>query len=343
MDDKNDRYIVNGAHDAPKLQQLLDGFIKKFVLCGACENPETDLIVKGDNITKKCMACGKLTPVDMRHKLTTFIVKNPPPDSVKHHSKAQKAVKKRGPGNSSPTSETPGTPTSEAPGGDDDEEDNDAMLREAAQLVVHDDSDGEWSQDVSAAAVAARQKEALVGAIGKLAVGGDDDDEEESLGGENPLDAFGDFVTRETPEDEIFGKAKELGLKDDKALVVLVQVLIDADVATQLPARRGLLAKFLKGKKPVKAQKALLGGIERLVGELYPEQLLAKVPVVLKAVYDLDLVDEEVVLAWGEKASSKYVKKVRVLVFCFGWQELNSLPRFFRTSRKTSGSVPSRS
>ena len=44
---------------------------------------------------------------------------------------------------------------------------------------------------------------------------------------------------------------------DDKALVVLSQVLFDADVETQLPARAGLLAKFLAGDKSDKAQKAL--------------------------------------------------------------------------------------
>lgn len=44
FDAKNDRYIVNGEHDAGKLQSLLDGFIKKFVLCQGCENPETTLV-----------------------------------------------------------------------------------------------------------------------------------------------------------------------------------------------------------------------------------------------------------------------------------------------------------
>ena len=41
---KNERFIVNGEHDAAKLQDILDGFIKKFVLCPACENPETTLV-----------------------------------------------------------------------------------------------------------------------------------------------------------------------------------------------------------------------------------------------------------------------------------------------------------
>ena len=43
IDAKNDRYIVNGSHDALRLQELLDGFIKKFVLCPNCNNPETVL------------------------------------------------------------------------------------------------------------------------------------------------------------------------------------------------------------------------------------------------------------------------------------------------------------
>lgn len=44
FDAKNERYIVNGEHDANKLQDILDGFIKKFVLCKSCENPETQLV-----------------------------------------------------------------------------------------------------------------------------------------------------------------------------------------------------------------------------------------------------------------------------------------------------------
>jgi len=80
FDFKNDRYIVNGSHDAAKLQDMLDGFIKKFVLCENCDNPETDLkcYIKKGIITASCRACGHSYQLDMRHKLTTFILKNPP-------------------------------------------------------------------------------------------------------------------------------------------------------------------------------------------------------------------------------------------------------------------------
>ena len=77
MDNKNDRYIVNGSHDAAKLQDMLDGFIRKFVLCEACDNPETVLKVNAKRgiLSASCKACGHAFQLDMRHKLTTFILK----------------------------------------------------------------------------------------------------------------------------------------------------------------------------------------------------------------------------------------------------------------------------
>ena len=44
LDAKAGRYIVSGQHESIKLQELLDGFIKNFVLCEQCDNPETLLV-----------------------------------------------------------------------------------------------------------------------------------------------------------------------------------------------------------------------------------------------------------------------------------------------------------
>ena len=41
--------IVNGAHETAKLQQLLEGFIKTFVQCYACHNPETVMAIDKDD------------------------------------------------------------------------------------------------------------------------------------------------------------------------------------------------------------------------------------------------------------------------------------------------------
>lgn len=63
-------------------------------------------------------------------------------------------------------------------------------------------------------------------------------------------------------------------------------------------------------------QKALLGGTERFVGKDHPDKLIAQVPAILMAFYQEDVITEDVVKAWGSKASKKYVdlstsKKVR--------------------------------
>jgi len=63
-------------------------------------------------------------------------------------------------------------------------------------------------------------------------------------------------------------------------------------------------------------QKALLGGTERFVGKDHPDKLIPKVSAILAAFYNEDIITEEVLVAWGSKASKKYVdlstsKKVR--------------------------------
>ena len=64
-----------------------------------------------------------------------------------------------------------------------------------------------------------------------------------------------------------------------------------------------------------KHQKSLLGGIERLVGVMYPN-LVPSVPKILMAFYQTDILEEEVIKQWGTHVSKKYVdrevsKKVR--------------------------------
>ncbi|KAL8482918.1 hypothetical protein ACS0TY_025817 [Phlomoides rotata] len=93
FDDKTGTSHVNGSHDTAKLAGLLENFIKKFVLCYGCGNPETEVfITKSQMINLKCAACGFISEVDMRDKLTTFILKNPP--ESKKGSKDKKAMRR---------------------------------------------------------------------------------------------------------------------------------------------------------------------------------------------------------------------------------------------------------
>lgn len=53
-----------------------------------------------------------------------------------------------------------------------------------------------------------------------------------------------------------------------------------------------------------KHQKSLLGGVERLVGETYPD-LVDSVPKILMAFYQADILEEEVLTQWGTHVSKK--------------------------------------
>jgi hypothetical protein len=83
IDTVNNKCIVNGKRDAETLAVVLDSFIQRYVLCQKCRNPETVLNVKGEIITSQCKACGKTNQIDMSHRLSTYILKNPPEKEVR--------------------------------------------------------------------------------------------------------------------------------------------------------------------------------------------------------------------------------------------------------------------
>lgn len=64
-----------------------------------------------------------------------------------------------------------------------------------------------------------------------------------------------------------------------------------------------MLQKLITSEKH---EKAFLGGIERFVGNDKPE-LIPQVSAILIQIYNNDLVTEEVLKPWCQKASKKYV------------------------------------
>ena len=240
FDEKNDRYIVNGAHDATKLRELLDGFIDKFVLCRACKNPETDLIItKQEEIIRDCKACGERTGVDMRHKLTTFILKNPPKTARKGRSKKGGADS---PANGA-HAEAATPPIDDDLDGESDDELTRRIKAEAADLnaeskLVKED----WSVDTSEEAVKARTK-AAESLMANLALGDDDDDDDDA---DSPYKQLGFWVqdNRDAGPVEVYKKAEELGVaKKHKTVQVLVQTLFDEDLVKEIAPNAALFKK----------------------------------------------------------------------------------------------------
>ena len=61
-----------------------------------------------------------------------------------------------------------------------------------------------------------------------------------------------------------------------------------------------------------KAQKYFMGGFEKTV-ELFREKLLSKVPVILKVLYDEDIIDEESILDWAKKVRIGRLKHTSII------------------------------
>lgn len=267
IDPADDRWIINGAHDAAKLQDYLDGFIKKFVLCGKCKNPETEVQIKDGNITLDCKACGQRTNVDLRQKLSGFILKNQPKKGKKDKAERKAARKAKLNGNkensaSGDDNSDPASPNGEGNGNKDLEyaSDDDAMtrkikteaqgLRDDPELEVADD---EWAVDMSEEAVKARQQSLPGDFKAKLVLNGEDDDQEGEGGGNTVYDQLGEWISEQAKEKggvdkvediAVYVKAKELGIETKhRTVLVLVQTLFDENVTAQIAKRASMLKR----------------------------------------------------------------------------------------------------
>ncbi|XP_037342806.1 eukaryotic translation initiation factor 5 [Pungitius pungitius] len=295
FDSKNDRYIVNGSHEANKLQDMLDGFIRKFVLCPECDNPETDLDVKPkkQTIGNSCKACGYRGMLDTRHKLCTFILKNPPESteggSASVKKEKEKKNRKKDKENGSGSGEAGSQENFDAP-----------------KAVDGDDDDEDWAEETTEEAQRRRMEE-ISDHAKNLTLS---EDLEKPL--EERVNLFYNFVkhkkdsrTIDAADKEILAEAERLDVKAMGPLI-LSELLFTVNIRDQIKKYKRHFLRFCHNNK--KAQKYLLGGFECVV-KLHQAQLLARVPIILKDLYDADLLEEDVIIAWAEKVSKKYVSK----------------------------------
>jgi translation initiation factor 5 len=266
----DDRWIINGAHEASKLQDYLDGFIAKFVLCKKCKNPETDVVIKDGQILLDCKACGQRSTVDARLKLSGFILKNQPKKGKKDKS-SKKSRREREKHEGKENGEvngngrtSPGDSHSDNGSGEigdvavDAGSDDELTRRINAEAKGLDQSteinDDEWAVDVSEEAVRARAKELPDDLKRALVVGDDEDEEDGEGGGSSVYDQLGSWIqsaaaekdgkVSEVEDVDIYIKAKELGIETKhRTLTVLAQTIFDDNIVKQIDARASMLKK----------------------------------------------------------------------------------------------------
>jgi len=312
MNAKEDRYIVNGSHDCEKLQSLLDGFIKRFVLCPNCDNPETRLSFRkrnGGEIHQVCAACGYQGTIIMAsHKLTTYIAKNPPdaegksePSTTDSKSKSKSKGKKNRTGGTNQDSDegspnehngkTNGSSKNGRGGGNDD-----------------DDDDEDWGDDLPAPV--AQLDIQIKGMI-------QTDDLDKPL--PERCDQFSRLVEKKKKEQtltnidvikDLVAEAERLEIMEQAAFLVAQCVFTD-NILREIDEHKTLLTKLCS--KNSKGQKYLLHAIETLIGDhkefrakIFNKKAMAKL---LLKLYEEDIVEEDTFYAWHEKTSKRFTNK----------------------------------
>ncbi|KAK4426589.1 Eukaryotic translation initiation factor 5 [Sesamum alatum] len=350
FDEKTGTSLVNGAHDTAKLAGLLENFIKKYVQCYGCGNPETEiLITKNQMIQLKCAACGFVSDVDMRDKLTTFIVKNPP--EAKKGSKDKKALrraekerlkegeaadeelkklkkgsKKKGSSKDGPAKA--GSTRKKA--GSSDEERKSPPRGQAVEKVEDDedeDDDIEWQTDTSLEAARQRIQEQLTSVTADMVMLSTDEKEKKAKATSKARDNT--KVASSTVENSV----AENGKTNQKKLVEEVRENLKKGItANQLQSllgslhgsaqevmnalyealldgiEKGFANVVIKKKSYLAAavaqgedsQLLLLRAIEEFCGKPNPSAV-KEVALVLKALYDADVLEEENIVQWYEE------------------------------------------
>ncbi|KAF7078050.1 hypothetical protein CFC21_082529 [Triticum aestivum] len=355
FDDKTGVCIVNGAHDTAKLAGLLENFINKYVQCYKCGNPETEVVIsKKQTLSLKCAACGFISDVDM-DKVATFIMNNPP--ELKKGGKDKKAMrraekerlkegeaadeemkklrkdgKKKGAASKDSTAKGVAAKKNATAGGSDEEHATSSTYSQAADFAAaadddydDDDDDGvEWQTDTSAEAARKRMEEQLSAATAEMVMLATEETEKKKK------------HAKMTPYDELVEEIKA-NVGNAATAAQIKAVLSSSTLPAAKDAMGALFEALFRGAgkgfaKDVKknndylaaavpdegAQMLLLQAIEAFCGRCSAEAL-KEVPVVLKCLYDDDVLEEEAIVQWYDEAvaagkASQVVKNARPFV-----------------------------
>lgn len=260
---KDDKWILTGNHTQEAIQRYIFDFIKRFVLCKSCRNPETVIRVDAKkNIFLDCKACSRTTDIAPTEKLCNAITKLEKPMV----EKVDKVIA----------------------------EANAAKEKKSKKEKGEKKEKKEKSKDE-------KEEENLDKATRQIREG-DDTILTEEVDRPNPVHVLSEFVNAVPPPaiDDFVSKVLDLkedyGLTEDKYVVKLVfEALFDQNIVQQFSERHRLMKRFVK----VDVEKEVISSLMFLCAE--SESLKSKFHILLKKFYDADIITDESILSWFEK------------------------------------------
>lgn len=292
------RAIVNGAHNASDLQSLLSKYIENFVLCKNCRLPETDYRIKSDVINQKCKACGEKFSCDMTQKLSTFILNQYKKlKSERSDEKDKKAAKKerkeeRRKQEEETKGDEPSCPTAAAAATGDASPEKEKKHKDKKEKKSKKEKSKKKDDETSEAVAVGRDRDVS-----------SDEEETDAKAADGAIERLAQWraeVGDGAPVEAVIEKLKTIhtlsGLRPADRVIIFVGAYF-----TETAHRDNLVAKYkavLSALTPTAIhQRHLIAAMEWLCGTRYPS-LLRYFPVLLKHLYDEDLLDEDTIISW---------------------------------------------
>ncbi|XP_071716417.1 eukaryotic translation initiation factor 5-like [Rutidosis leptorrhynchoides] len=320
FDEKTGVSLVNGSHDTAKLAALLEIFIKKYVQCYGCGNPETEiLITKTQMVQLKCAACGFVSDVDMRDKLTSFILKNPP--EQKKNSKDKKAMRraekerlKEGEAadkiQKKLTKDVKKTKdvnvkTKKKGNASDEDHVSPTVSQAGDKEDSEEDDDVQWQTDTSAEAARQRIQEQLSAVTADMVMLSTEESAKENSTGnvtrKTLVDIAKENLKKGVGPKDILGSMSGSYQENVNALYEALLYGVEKGFAKHVLKKKSFLAAVVVEGED--SQMVLLRAIEEFCGKSN-SNAVKEVSLVLKALYDADIIEEEYVVKWYEEGLS---------------------------------------
>lgn len=297
-----DRAIVNGSHTANDLQEKLKLYIQKFVLCGNCRLPETHYKIKSDIISQKCLACGHKEAVDMTHRLAVFILaQNKKATELKKEKKSKDEKEEKKKDKKEKVEKVAGAAETE-------EEKTEKKAKKEKSEKTEKKEKKEKSEKTesgeSPKKEKSKKKKSSEEGVGENVFGIQDQDESDSAAAEDAINRFRQWKS-DHPEATVKEVSEQLRmLQTSASLSTAYRAVIFIGALFTEAAITGEEVKTYKDNLAPLAdsaikQRQLIAATEWFCGVRFPS-LLPRFPLLLKQLFDEDIVEEDTFLIWND-------------------------------------------
>jgi len=312
-DEKEEAAIVNGAFEGNILQEkLCDSFLPKFVLCPNCGLPETDMKVKKEIVRFVCAACGYAGDADMGHKLITFILADNKKGKEAKKKEKKKEKKEGGGSDGEKADKKEKSADKEAKKEKSKDKEKSKEKKEKKKekkekkKEEEEEDEEDWFCDISEEAVEARRIEEMKSMSHSAAAMMSTEPKAKVV--EEPVEVDPYRVPAEELEDLAVEEEEEEEEEAEEG--VFADFMAEVGVSTKAKQLAPKVESWAEDLPDDVDKAEAMGVILRL-----PANIAKHAVIVLKALYDNDVVTDEEIFAWYGAADQEHAAVIAAKPF----------------------------